>query len=158
MESCLTPQRSGDNLQDMRHNRRVCGCSLALLLSIAPIGCGVANQKCSTSVVDSVSPGSAVADHLSSSPGDQVQFTATSAPEETPVNSGCAVPAFITKLTSSWSVSDNINVKISSAQDATNGMATCIGATTGAVTVTAFQVTPNTGLSQIVGTATLTCK
>jgi hypothetical protein len=142
----------------MRPNLKAASYSLALLFSVAAAGCGVADQRCNTSVVDSVGPAAATADHLSAAPANQAQFTATAAPGATPEGSECAVPAIIVKLTPAWSVSDKINVKISSAQDATNGLATCVGATTGPVTVTATQVTASTGVSQIVGTATLTCK
>jgi hypothetical protein len=125
-------------------------------------GCGAA-APCTYSNVPTVSPAVASVDHLAVAPGDQQQFSAFSQREPTPASAGCAVPATanptnITKLTPAWTVSDSTNVKISSAQDATNGLATCIGATKSPVTVTAIgSLTPG-GATQTLATATLTCK
>ncbi len=68
------------------------------------------------------------------------------------------MPNVIAKLTPTWTVSDTVNVKISSAQDATNGLATCIGTTKSPVTVTALGALTAGGATQMLGTATLTCK
>jgi hypothetical protein len=121
------------------------------------MGCGGATP-CSYTNVVTVSPTVGSADHLAVAPGDQQQFSAFSQ-ELPPANSsGCAVPNVIAKLTPTWTVSDTVNVKISSAQDATNGLATCIGTTKSPVTVTALGALTAGGATQMLGTATLTCK
>ena len=50
---------------------------------------------------------------------------------------GCATPQILQLVPAAWNVSDPVNVHISSADDATNGLATCVGATNGAIVVTA---------------------
>ena len=121
------------------------------------VGCGGA-PPCSYTKVVSVSPAVVSADHMAVAPGDQQQFSALSQELPTANSSGCAVPNVIAKLTPTWTVSDSINVKISSAQDATNGLATCIGATKSPVTVTALGTLAAGGATQTLATATLTCK
>jgi len=122
-------------------------------------GCATPPQNCSTSLVTAVSPATATADHMAVAPGDQQHFTATAAPAASP---GCPVPEIIAVLTPQWTVSDTVNVKISSASDSTNGTATCLGTTNGPVTVTAIG-SPSSGTqsgshSETLGTATITCK
>ncbi|HET7873702.1 MAG TPA: hypothetical protein VFL42_14395 [Terriglobales bacterium] len=57
-----------------------------------------------------------------------------------------------------WSVSDQVNASISNTNDQTYGTATCIGATTGPVKVTATTTDGRlTGGGAASGTATLTC-
>lgn len=121
------------------------------------MGCGGA-VPCSYMNVVTVSPAVGSADHLAVAPGDQQQFSAFSQELPTANSSGCAVPNVIAKLTPTWTVSDTTNVKISSAQDATNGLATCIGTTKSPVTVTALGALTAGGATQTLGTATLTCK
>jgi len=118
-------------------------------------GCATPQQTCSPTVVTAVSPATATADHMAVAPGNQQQFLATAAPGASP---GCAVPEIIAKLTPTWTVSDTVNVTISSASDATNGVATCLGTTKGAVTVTAIGSPSSGAASETLGTATLTCK
>jgi hypothetical protein len=113
---------------------------------------------CSYTNVVTVSPAVGSADHLAVAPGDQQQFSAFSQELPTANSSGCAVPNVIAKLTPTWTVSDSTNVKISSAQDATNGVATCIGTTKSPITVTALGALTAGGATQTLGTATLTCK
>ncbi|MBB5056226.1 hypothetical protein HDF16_000895 [Granulicella aggregans] len=124
-------------------------------------GCGAAAPCTYTSAV-TISPAVGAADHLAVAPGDQQQFSALSQREPTTASAGCAVPTAnptnVTKLTPAWTVSDSTNVKISSAQDATNGLATCIGTTKSTVTVTALGALTAGGATKALGTATLTCK
>lgn len=91
-------------------------------------------------------------DHSAAAPGNQEQFVADVGPVTGP---GCATPAYVFLAKANWTVSDPVHVHISSAPDATNGLATCVDATQGAATVTAtftqetFTETAN---------ATITCK
>ena len=137
--------------------------ALFLVTALVPVtavlaGCGTA-ASCSLANVVDVSPAVATADHMTFAPGDQQQFNASSSLKPSATSSGsCAVPALSVKLTPTWTVSDPINVKISSAQDATNGLATCISTTKSPVTVTALGTLTAGGVTQTLGTATLTCK
>jgi hypothetical protein len=94
----------------------------------------------------------AVADHMAKAPGNQVQFYAY---PQTELKGECAVPAILAPAQAQWTVSDSINVQISSARDQTNGLATCVGATSAPATVTA-SVTED-GFTKS-ATATITCK
>ncbi len=138
--------------------------AVALLLLISLLaGCSTSQSACSTMLVTAVSPATATADHMAVAPGDEEQFMATASPA---AQAGCAVPAvssaaspaIIARLTPQWTVSDAVNVKISSAADSTNGLATCIGTTKGPITVTAVGSTSAGGVSETLGTATITCK
>ena len=64
------------------------------------------------------------ADHTAAAPGNQVQFRAESSPGNT--NPSCPVPTYILNVHAQWTSSDP-NVTVSSADDATNGLATCVG-------------------------------
>lgn len=123
---------------------------LVITAFLISVGCG-GQQNCELTAL-SVSPSSATADHSVSSPGNQVQFFAG------PVMKGqCAVPACVNCLGQTWTVSDTVNVSISNnAND--NGTATCLGATNGAVTITATAPASNKSTKTVSGTATLTCK
>lgn len=120
-------------------------------------GCGAA-APCTYTTGVTISPAVGAADHLAVAPGDQQQFFALSHQEPAANSTGCPVTDVIAKLTPTWTVSDTVNVKISSAQDSTNGLATCIGTTKSPVTVTALGVLTAGGTTQTLGTATLTCK
>jgi hypothetical protein len=56
-----------------------------------------------------------------------------------------------------WTVSDNTNVIISNAQDATYGTAICLGPTAGPATVTAVLLASQNRGSALLGTSSLTC-
>ena len=117
--------------------------TLALLLS----SCGTSVHDCTpTPLVVTVSPASATADHTAAPPANQVQFAANVSGGTVP--SGCAVPAVAMQL--QWAVADTTDVSFGS----TNGLATCVNATSGTTTVTA---TARQGNAQGSGTATLTC-
>jgi hypothetical protein len=97
-----------------------------------------------------VSPATATADHAAVPPANQVQFFAAAK-----VPKGCSIIQCVNCFRQTWSVSDPVKVSISNnASD--NGTATCLGATNGAVTVSA---TAPVGSNQTVtGTASLTCR
>ncbi len=127
---------------------------VALSLSGVLAGCGSQNPTCAgNSPVLAVAPATATADHTATAPGNQQQFIATSRPAA--AGPDCAVPNVIEELKPTWTVSDTLHVSISNANDATNGVATCLGPTTGAATVTA---TVGSGASVTKLTASLTCK
>ncbi len=114
-------------------------------------GCG--SQTVCPGPTLSVSPTTATADHISAPPGNQQQFHAYSGPGA--AVSGCAQAQVIAELTPQWTVSDTVHVTISSAQN-TNGLATCLGSTTGAATVIASIVGTSGSVTKL--TASLTCK
>jgi hypothetical protein len=122
--------------------------SLVLAVLIAT-GCG--HQDC-RSIALSVSPQGATADHTAAAPGNKVQFFASAV-----VPNGCATAACVNCSNQTWTISDPVNVSISNnAND--NGTATCLGTTSGAVTVTAT-VSETAGSKQtLTKTALLTCR
>ena len=101
-----------------------------------------------------VSPAVATVDSFAKPPGDQQQFTAASGYTLSSKSGSCATPALLQLVHPVWSSSAPLHISISSADDATNGLATCNGATSGPVTLTA---TSGSGKSAITATATLTC-
>ena len=121
-----------------------------MLVSAGLTGCGAAAPACSSHEVLTLSPAMATADHAAKPPGNQQQFRAvgtyaTSQP-------GCAVPALAILEQPDWTSADPIHVQISSAKDATNGLATCLGPTDNPVLLTA-----STAATQP-ATVTLSCK
>lgn len=116
-----------------------------VVLAFAPIclglaGCAVAipnGSSCDVPQVYEISPAAATADHSAASPSNKQQFTA-GAVYTSPLPTGCAIPAVLSApFLTVWTTSDPLNTSISSAQDATNGTATCLSSTSGAVTITA---------------------
>lgn len=129
--------------------------------SLALMGCGVSNSSngCVPNAVPyslMVAPASGQPvepDHTAAPPGNQEQFNAIVAPSP---GQGCPVPAWVLLDTNAiWTVSDKVNVQISSAAGNGNGLATCVGATDGAATVTATVTFDNYTLTN---TSTITCK
>jgi len=119
----------------------------AILLSV---GCGSTTPNCNLSAL-SVTPTIAAADHTLAAPGDKIQFFAG------PVGAkGCAAAACVNCWGQTWTVSDPVNVSISN-DAGDNGTATCLGATNGAVTVTATAPVASKSTQTVTGTATLTC-
>jgi len=124
-------------------------CSLAcsLLSGCAAVG----TDACAGTTTYTVTPTTATLDHMAAPPANQQQFTATSV---TTYPKGCsiAIPAYVlAPFQTTWSSSDTVNAPIDSTfGQATNGVATCKGATTMPVTLTA--------LSEGNVTATLICK
>jgi len=125
---------------------------LKLVLLIAAIlgGPGCSQQTCRLTGL-SVTPPTATADHLAAAPGNQVQFFANAV-----LPKGCATAACVNCSGQTWTVSDTVNVSISN-NPGNNGTATCLGATNGAVTVTATAPVGTT-TQTVIGTATLICK
>ncbi len=113
-------------------------------------GCASQNPTCGS--VLAITPTTATADHTAAPPGNQQQFTATSRPVGEP---GCDTPLVIPVLLATWTVSDTAHVSLSSAEESPNALATCLGPTTGAATVTA---TVGSAASATKLTASLTCK
>lgn len=128
---------------------------VGLLVAITVVcGCaGNASIGCSDSIVLTVSPSSATADHSAAPPGNQVQFIGVVRYTAPP---GCAAPALAVIAFATWSNPDSADIAISSANDSTNGTAVCKAPTNGAVTLTgAFSIgspSPTTKSVQ------LTCK
>ena len=122
------------------------GCSVLLA------GCGAASPNCTLSDVLSVFPATATADHAATPPGNQLKFSVGLAPTAAP---GCPIPQYIAIAYPAWTNPDPSAISISSAHDQTNGLATCLKATTGASTLTATVGTGQTAQSK---TVSLACK
>ncbi|SNT08465.1 hypothetical protein SAMN05421770_10492 [Granulicella rosea] len=110
----------------------------AIVLALALTGCGNApagSSGCIPAVL-LINPTTATADHLAAAPGNQQQFY------EAYGGGTCAIPQIAVEgpLTSS----DPIHVTVDD-----TGLATCVGATSGAVTLSSARTT---------ATAQLTCK
>jgi hypothetical protein len=103
-----------------------------------------------------VAPLSAIADHSAAPPGNQVQFIATAAPVAPP---GCPLPEWMARVYAAWSNPDPADITISSANDSTNGMATCKAPTRGAVTLTGtFSSVPLNPNQPVTKSVQLTCE
>lgn len=109
-------------------------------------GCTVTGFPFSASAAD----GSATPDHTLAPPGNQQQFYAAAGALTGP---NCPTPANIARVHAQWTTSDPSNVSISSLDDATNGVATCKGATQASVTAAYTQ-----GKFTEQSTASITCK
>jgi hypothetical protein len=100
-----------------------------------------------------ISPAEATADHAQAAPANEVKFQTVVTPTASP---GCALPAFAIDAAPAWTNPDPRDITIdSSSNPATNGLATCTGATSGPVTLTAEFTFNNNTLTK---TVTLTCK
>ena len=130
-----------------------------ILLSVALLplaGCSAATgTDCNSApLVYNITPASGTANHIAAAPGNQVKFTALESVNY-PAGYDCPIPSFVFTPFGLFTSSDPINVTIDSSQGPTNGVATCVGATNGPVTLTA---TSSTGTSSLTATATLTCQ
>jgi hypothetical protein len=119
---------------------------ICALLCVFLVSCGDDGCKATGLVVI---PANATADHNAASPGNTIQFFAHA------VVPGSCVTSSAALLLPDWSVSDTVNVSISSAKDGTNGIAICLHATAGSVTVTA--TSPKSPTQNFTATAKLTC-
>jgi len=130
---------------------RIPTCICIGLVLIAALGCGGAGDCGPVGV--SVSPNTAAADHSTAPPGNQQKFVAFNS---FPVKQGCPAitAAMLNNVT--WSTSDPSDVSISNTQGPTYGVATCINAVSGSVTITATQ--PQQDGGTFTGAASLTCK
>lgn len=129
---------------------------MALLLPLALAGCG-GGTDCLISSMN-VSPQTTIADHNAPPPGNAQAFKARGSVPE-----GCASPAGtqtpqVDGLTNVvWSVSDTTKVSISNSHDGTFGVATCLGATSDAVTVVANLPAGSNSGRALVASGKLTC-
>jgi hypothetical protein len=128
---------------------------LLLVLSCCCVlltGCGDTNTACTLTESYSVSPSTATVDHSATAPGNQQQFTAsvTATPP-----AGCTTKPWTDRAYATWTNPDPLDITISNAADATNGLATCNSATSGPVTLTATTGSNNDFVS---ATAQLTCQ
>jgi hypothetical protein len=113
-------------------------------------GCAaMGTDACVGTTAYSVTPTTVTLDHMAAPPANQQQFIASSV---TTYPKGCAIPAVIVSpYQTTWMSSDTVNAPIDSTfGQTTDGVATCKGATTVPVTLTA--------LSDGDATATLICK
>jgi hypothetical protein len=125
--------------------------------SVVLTGCAVnasTGQQCTNGLAMNISPASATADHTQAAPANQVKFQSVVSPTASP---GCAVPTWVMLATPAWTNPDSKDISIDSSSDVSmNGLATCAGATSGPVTLTAsFTLGTNAPVTQAV---TLTCK
>ena len=97
-------------------------------------------------------PSSGTAKHSVAAPGNEQRFTATE--DFTGGTGGCPVPAVVPVILPAWTSSDPVDVTVSSALDATNGLATCVNATLAPVTLTA---TEGSGTTALTASVTMTC-
>jgi len=134
---------------------------LMLTAAVALLSCGgtTVAPPCAAVAIE-VHPTVGTADHMAAAPGDSVQFNAVELYTLNGTSLSCPIPAAQLGVTdaATWTVSDAVNVRISNAAG-TQGMATCVAATNGPVTVTAtapdnLDTKPSVILT---GTATLTC-
>jgi hypothetical protein len=88
-------------------------------------GCGGYGNTCS--VTAAITPSNSSADHGATAPGNQVQFSIKST-----VTGNCPL---VPDQGGVWSTSDSLNTTISN-QAPTQGLATCLNATSSPVTIT----------------------
>jgi hypothetical protein len=125
-----------------------------LLTSGSLLGCG-GHPDCSTYAVLSAGPETATANHSAKAPGNTTLFQAAVTQKLVHTSSSCALPALSMIVQPNWTVSDPSKATISSAKDATNGLATCLAASITPITVTATDAGTSATLT---ATATLTCQ
>ena len=110
-----------------------------------------------------IHPLDAAADSSANAPANQQSFQASVAIQVVQQGDGsCPLSALRTAVHPAWANPDPDHLTISSADDATNGLATCIGATAGPVTLTATLPAGSTALGTttktLIATAQLVCK
>ncbi len=125
---------------------------LCVMLLLA--ACGDGNKSCQWIALN-VSPATATANHSAAAPGNQAQFAANGV-----VSSGCATAQCINCTPGvTWSVSDAVNVSLTPGPMGQSVViATCLGATSGAATLTATVPVTSGSAQTVSGTATLTCQ
>jgi hypothetical protein len=119
-------------------------------------GCGAGGTPgCVGTDSVSASPATATADHAAAPPGNEQQFSVVEGESFSNASGICAVPAVVRLVYPVWTSPDPLNITISSANDASNGLAVCKNATAGPVTLTA---TSGTGATALTASVQLTCK
>jgi hypothetical protein len=134
---------------------------MSISIAFGCIGCGSSSPQlaCPVTYPVIVTPSTVTLDHMASGSENQVQFVGVGIASSP---AGCPQRTDLKRLEyASWSNPDEKNIQINSSRDQTNGVATCLGATTGPVTLTgAFTPitigAPSTDVST--ATVTLTCK
>ena len=102
----------------------------------------------------SINPTAATPTHGQTAPANQQKFSVFSS--QTVVSGSCPVSTVIASIDAVWTTSDPVNTQIDSTPGiGTNGLATCVGATTVPAILTA---TVGSGSSTKTATASLTCK
>ena len=141
----------------------------AILAPLGIGGCGSGGtpqqQQCTVSYPLTVTPLAATLDHMDAATANQIKFRgvayAVSVPASCPQRTDLGALEYAT-----WSNPDPTDVQISSAYDDSNGVASCVNATAGTVTLTGTfmpvkigEVTVGApdGLTHVVN-VTLTCK
>ncbi len=125
--------------------------TLLLCAAAVLIGCG-GSPSCVPGASLGVYPVTATVDSTAKSPGNQQQFLASSGTIS--LQGSCPIPALSVIIPVTWSNPDQIHIAISSANDSTNGLATCKGPTAGPVTLTA---TPSSKTVPATAAVQLTC-
>jgi hypothetical protein len=121
---------------------------LPFLLAALSAGCGSSpNNQCV--IKTAILPQNASADHTLAAPGDQAQFSMQSSTAGMCPETPAQIPDFI----GVWSTSDPVNTNISN-QPPTQGLATCLNATTTPVTISNSSRVRGTTYPSV----TLTCK
>ena len=126
-------------------------------------GCGDAGPRCMTGLAMGLSPASGMADHSMKSPLNQQHFQASVGVVLLQQGSGsCPIPQVVALVHPQWTNPDPAHLTISSADDSTNGLATCTGTTAGAVTLTATLPAGSSPLGTttvpLTATTQVTCK
>ncbi len=123
-------------------------------------GCGAAAPGCIGKSYLNISPSLGTADSSAKAPGNQQQFTAAVGETFSSPYSTCAVPANEQLVHPVWTNPDPLHISISSADDSTNGLATCKGPTSSPITLTAtLTATSGSGTAAaLTATASLTCQ
>jgi len=122
------------------------GVLIPLVAFLALCGCGSSTPDCSQ-ITYKVVPTTATADHAAAPPANQQKFSVAfdNVPE------GCSVPQVVPQP--NWFNLDPEHMSISSAKDATNGLATCLAAKDGPILIA-----PKIGDGVTVAGGALTCK
>jgi hypothetical protein len=137
-------------------------CTLGLVAFAG--GCASAGPQCRVGPELSAFPFVATADSTQKSPGNQQRFQSSVRNVVLQQGSGfCPVSALAAEVYPVWANPEPDRITISSANDATNGTATCTGPTSGEVTLTATLPTGSSAFGSptaapLTTTVQLTCK
>jgi len=135
-------------------------------LPIAPLfvaitfvcGCGGNATNCTLGTEVTVNPTSATVNHAAAPPANQVQFIGTGGYAVITPGERCEVPALAWIAYGTWSNPDPTEIKISSADNSTNGTAVCLAPTNGAVTLKGTFSTSVNPPQSVTQSVQLTCE